>query len=80
MNNIRGCIKSNKLNTVVLINDNAVSYKISFRFQRIEMTWRLENKEAVSKLTLAENHLCPNPKGCADFQRLPPFREGQRRR
>jgi len=36
--------------------------------------------EAVSKLTLAENHHCPAPEGCADFQRLPPFREGQRRR
>jgi len=36
--------------------------------------------EAVSKLTLAENHHCPVPKGCADFQRLSPFREGQRRR
>jgi len=30
--------------------------------------------------SLAENHHYPNPEGCADFQRLPSFREGQRRR
>jgi hypothetical protein len=36
--------------------------------------------EAVSEIAFAENHHFPAPKGCADFQRLPPFREGVRRR
>ncbi len=33
---------------------------------------------AVSKPMAAENHHCPIPKGCADFQRLSPFRAGQK--
>ncbi len=33
--------------------------------------------EAVSKVYFAENQPCPNPKGKADFQQLPPFRAGR---
>ena len=36
----------------------------------------LRQEEAVSKIALAENHHYPVPEGCADFQRLPPFRGG----
>jgi hypothetical protein len=39
-----------------------------------------KKEEAVSKIAFAENHHFPAPEGCADFQRLPPFREGVRRR
>jgi hypothetical protein len=44
-----------------------------------------KKEETVSKLPFNENHPCPNPpslrvgtsSGWDDFQRLPPFREGQ---
>jgi hypothetical protein len=33
--------------------------------------------DAFIKLSFTENHPCPSPKGRDDFQRLPPYREGQ---
>jgi hypothetical protein len=38
---------------------------------------KISKGEAVSKLAFAENHHYPIPKGSADFQRFPPFREGK---